>query len=47
MYNFEDASFDELMNQDSAVLEALERVDRGLFDQPEGRDEDVEAMYEH
>ena len=47
MYNFDDVSFDELMDQDSAVLEALERVDRGLFDAPEGKDEDVEAIYEH
>lgn len=49
MYNFdlEDVRFEEVMDQDSAVLEALERVDRGLFDNPENRDEDLEALYEH
>jgi hypothetical protein len=49
MYNFDldDVRFEEIMDQDSAVLEALERVDRGLFDNPESKDEDLEALYEH
>ncbi len=46
MYHFDDISFDELFDQDSAVLEALEKADKGLFDMPEGKDEDLEALYE-
>lgn len=45
MFKFDDP-MREYMDQDSAVLRALERVDRGLFDADEGRDEDVAALYE-
>ena len=45
MYKFADP-FREYMDQDSAVLRALERVDRGLFDVDDSRDEDVAALYE-
>ncbi len=49
MYTFdvESVQFDEIMDQDSAVLEALEKVDRGLFDNPESKDEDLEALYDN
>lgn len=47
MFDFDDAKFEEFLGQDQAVLEALEKVDRGLFDAPEGKDEDLEALYEH
>jgi hypothetical protein len=45
MYKFADP-FREYMDQDSAVLRALERTDRGLFDVDDSRDEDVAALYE-
>jgi hypothetical protein len=45
MYKFADP-LREYMDQDSAVLRALERVDRGLFDVDDSRDEDVAALYE-
>ena len=45
MYKFADP-FREYMDQDSAVLRALERTDRGLFDTDDSRDEDVAALYE-
>ncbi len=45
MYKFADP-FREYMDQDSAVLRALERTDRGLFDVDDTRDEDVAALYE-
>ena len=35
----------EYMDQDSAVLRALESTDRGLFDMDESRDEDLAALY--
>ena len=47
MFDFEKMSLDELMNQDDAVLEAMAKVDRGLFDSPEGRDEDLDALYDN
>lgn len=47
MYDFEDVKLDEVFNHDTAILEALEKVDRGLFDSPEGKDEDLEALYDH
>ena len=48
MFDFDDGrEFDpEFLDQDSAVLEAMEKVDRGLFDAPEEKDEDVQAIYE-
>lgn len=45
MYKFTDP-FREYMDQDSAVLRALERTDRGLFDVDDSRDEDLAALYE-
>jgi hypothetical protein len=45
MYKFADP-FREYMDQDSAVLRALELTDRGLFDLDESRDEDVAVLYE-
>ena len=45
MYKFADP-LRECIDQDSAVLRALETTDRGLFDVDELRDEDVAALYE-
>jgi hypothetical protein len=45
MYKFADP-FREYMDQDSAVLRALELTDRDLFDVDDGRDEDLAALYE-
>ncbi len=45
MYRFADPSR-EYMDQDSAVLQAMESVDRGLFDVDDLRDEDLAALYE-
>lgn len=48
MYEFDEGrEFDlESLDQDSAVFEALEKVDKGLFDTPEEKDEDLDALYE-
>lgn len=47
MNEFDDG-FDRLtMNQDYAVLQALESVDRGLFDRDETQDEDLKALYDN
>jgi hypothetical protein len=45
MYKFATTTC-EYMDQDSAVLRALESTDRGLFDVDESRDEDLAALYE-
>lgn len=45
MYKFADPLRD-CMDQDSAVLRALESTDRGLFDVDDSRDEDLAALYE-
>ena len=45
MYKVADP-FREYMDQDSAVLRALESTDRGLFDVDDTRDEDLAALYE-
>lgn len=47
MFDFEDVRTEEFFDQDMAVLEAMEKVDRGLFDTPDGRDEDLEALYDN
>ena len=36
----------EFLDQDTAVLEAMEKVDRGLFDAPEEKDEDLQALFD-
>ncbi|MFK7943139.1 MAG: hypothetical protein AB8B85_09535 [Paracoccaceae bacterium] len=50
MYEYEfdgGRDFDrDFLDQDTAVLEALERVDKGLFDAPEDKDDDLQALYE-
>lgn len=45
MYKFADP-FREYMDQDSAVLRALERTERGLFDTDDSRDEDLAVLFE-
>lgn len=47
-YDFEDGrDFDlEFLDQDTAILEALEKVDKGLFDTPEEKDEDIQSIFE-
>ncbi|MEM0988449.1 MAG: hypothetical protein AAGK00_06170 [Pseudomonadota bacterium] len=49
MFEYDDIrDVDEsFLSQDSAVLEAIAKVDRGLFDSPEGKDEDLDALYDH
>ena len=47
MYDFEKFDIEEAIGQDDAVLEAMSKVDRGLFDAPEGRDEDLDALYDN
>ena len=46
MFNFDDVYSDNVMDQDTAVMQALARVDKGLFDADEGKDEDLEALYD-
>lgn len=45
MFRFEDGNGDDFMDQDTAVMQAMELTDRGLFDPEENRDEDVLALF--
>lgn len=47
MADFDDGFIREVIDQDIAVLRALESVDRGLFDADESKDEDLQALYDH
>ncbi len=46
MFYFDDGYSENVMDQDSAVLQALARTDKGLFDVDEAKDEDLDALYE-
>ena len=46
MFDFDDTYSDKFMDQDTAVMQALARTDKGLFDVDESKDEDLEALYE-
>ena len=49
MYDFDDALNQEefFLDHDSAVMQALQATDKGLFDTDEGKDEDLAALYDH
>ena len=47
MFNFDDEFVDEFLDQDTAVFQAMQRTDKGLFDVDETRDEDLAALYEN
>ncbi|MEM7189802.1 MAG: hypothetical protein AAF439_09335 [Pseudomonadota bacterium] len=46
MYEIEDVFSETVMNQDTAVLEALARTDKGLFDVDDSKDEDLAALFD-
>ena len=41
MYSFDDDQFAEFVDPDIAILEAVAKTERGLFDEPESSDEDA------
>lgn len=49
MYDFDDAYSHEefFLDHDSAVLQALQSTDKGLFDADDSKDEDLAALYDH
>ena len=46
MHHFNDGFDDKVMNQDTAVMQALASTDKGLFDTDDSKDEDLEALNE-
>ncbi|MEM1163613.1 MAG: hypothetical protein AAGJ28_21990 [Pseudomonadota bacterium] len=46
MYDIDEGFSEFTMNQDTAVLHALERTDKGLFDVDDSRDEDLTALFD-
>lgn len=46
MFDIDDQYSDYVMDQDTAVMQALALTDKGLFDVDESKDEDLEALYE-
>lgn len=46
MFDFDETHSDKFMDQHTAVMQALARTDKGLFDVDYSKDEDLEALYE-
>lgn len=47
MFDFDDVKEGEIFDHDTAVMIALEKTEKGLFDVDEARDEDLEALFEY
>jgi len=46
MFYFDNGDNEKVMDQDTAVMQALEMTDKGLFDTDDTKDEDLKALYE-
>ena len=47
MFDYDDTNEQNILDHDTAVLMALEKTEKGLFDVDETKDEDLEALYEN
>lgn len=47
MYDADDIREGDFFDHDTAVMIALEKTEKGLFDNDETRDEDLEALYDN
>ncbi len=47
MFDLDDKAEQSFLDHDTAVMMALEKTEKGLFDVDETRDEDLEALYEN
>jgi len=47
MFGFDDVYEEKLLDQDTAVMQALALTDKGLFDTDDTRDEDLLALNDH
>lgn len=47
MFDIDDMKEQNFLDHDTAILLALEKTERGLFDVDETADEDLEALYEN
>ena len=47
MFDIDDVKEQNFLDHDTAILMALEKTDKGLFDVDETADEDLDALYEN
>lgn len=47
MFDLDDKAEQSFLDHDTAVMLALEKTEKGLFDVDEAKDEDLEALYEN
>lgn len=47
MFDIDDKAETEFFDHDTAVMLALAKTEKGLFDTDEVKDEDLEALYEN
>lgn len=47
MFDMDDKAEQTFMDHDTAIMIALEKTEKGLFDSDENKDEDLEALYDH
>ena len=47
MFDLDDTMEPDFLDHDTAVMMALEKTEKGLFDVDETKDEDLEALYEN
>ncbi len=47
MFDLDDKAEQSFLDHDTAVMMALEKTEKGLFDVDETKDEDLEALYEN
>ena len=47
MFDLDDSAEQSFLDHDTAVMLALEKTEKGLFDVDETKDEDLEALYDH
>ena len=47
MFDLDDKTEQNFLDHDTAIMMALEKTEKGLFDVDETKDEDLEALYDH
>jgi hypothetical protein len=47
MFDLDDKAEQSFLDHDTAIMMALEKTEKGLFDVDETKDEDLEALYEN
>ncbi|MEM9060600.1 MAG: hypothetical protein AAGD13_09070 [Pseudomonadota bacterium] len=47
LFEYDDTPDAEFFDHDTAVMLALQKTEKGLFDTDEAKDEDLEALYDN